>query len=190
MARLTFDDLEPFLVPSSCLIGRSRRCDLVFGSQKISSEHATIAWTSEGWSVQDLGSRNGTFVNGRRIEPGDRPLLVPGMRLGFGSVARCVVESIEPPTAIAQRQQDRFEVEEQGGFIQLVEDPPASVYRDASGTWVLDRGGATERVEDLQEIVVAGASWRLHLPEQHLATAQATQGIAPPRLKMSSWRSR
>ena len=49
-------------------IGRASECTLRAGSEAISRRHCLIARTDEGWSVQDLGSRNGTFVNDQRIE--------------------------------------------------------------------------------------------------------------------------
>jgi hypothetical protein len=48
-------------------LGRHRNNDIVVGDPKVSSFHARIDRSGEGFTVQDLGSRNGTFVNGRRI---------------------------------------------------------------------------------------------------------------------------
>lgn len=48
-------------------LGRHRNNDIVVGDPKVSSFHARIDRSGEGFTVHDLGSRNGTFVNGRRI---------------------------------------------------------------------------------------------------------------------------
>lgn len=70
------DDEPPmriFLSRTPFRIGRSPECDFVVHSTKVSKEHAEIARRRSTWLVRDLGSRNGTFVNGERItEP--RPL--------------------------------------------------------------------------------------------------------------------
>jgi sigma-B regulation protein RsbU (phosphoserine phosphatase) len=55
------------------VIGRSRECDLILPDVLLSRHHAEIARTADGWAVRDLGSRNGTRVNGERIA-GERSL--------------------------------------------------------------------------------------------------------------------
>ena len=50
------------------LIGRGRHCDLVIDSPKISREHAVIARDGTGWTIEDLGSSNGTWHRRERIE--------------------------------------------------------------------------------------------------------------------------
>lgn len=54
----------------SCTLGRHRNNDVVITDPKVSSFHARIDRTPEGYVVHDLGSRNGTFLNGRRIGEG------------------------------------------------------------------------------------------------------------------------
>lgn len=49
------------------VIGRSRECTLRAGSDAISRHHCLILRTADGYTVRDLGSRNGTYVNGERI---------------------------------------------------------------------------------------------------------------------------
>jgi len=49
-------------------LGRHRNNDIVISDPKVSSFHARIDRTLEGFSVVDLKSRNGTYVNGRRVE--------------------------------------------------------------------------------------------------------------------------
>ncbi|MGH2410670.1 MAG: FHA domain-containing protein, partial [Chloroflexota bacterium] len=49
-------------------LGRSSVNDLAFpGDQKLSREHVVFERTAEGWTVRDVGSRNGTHVNGVRL---------------------------------------------------------------------------------------------------------------------------
>lgn len=38
--------------------------DVVFDDPRVSARHARIEWTSRGWSLHDLGSKNGTFLAG------------------------------------------------------------------------------------------------------------------------------
>jgi EAL domain-containing protein (putative c-di-GMP-specific phosphodiesterase class I) len=49
-------------------IGRSPSSHYMIYSRQVSKEHAEIYHSSEGFRVRDLGSTNGTFVNGHRIK--------------------------------------------------------------------------------------------------------------------------
>lgn len=49
------------------MLGRGTDCDLVLASDIVSRRHATIAATPTHLRVLDLGSSNGTFVNGARV---------------------------------------------------------------------------------------------------------------------------
>jgi pSer/pThr/pTyr-binding forkhead associated (FHA) protein len=64
------------------VVGRSRSCDLRLGGTDASRRHAEITGGSQGFTVFDLGSTNGTYVNGEQIE--EHPLQ-PGDRIEIGS---------------------------------------------------------------------------------------------------------
>lgn len=49
------------------VIGRSSQCQIVIRSDQCSRHHAKIAWKDGGWCVEDLDSRNGTFVDNQAI---------------------------------------------------------------------------------------------------------------------------
>lgn len=49
------------------LIGRSQQCNLCAGSSSISRQHCVIKRSDTQVSIKDLGSRNGTVVNGKKI---------------------------------------------------------------------------------------------------------------------------
>jgi pSer/pThr/pTyr-binding forkhead associated (FHA) protein len=58
-------------------------CDVLLADPEVSRRHARIVLTGAGAEVEDLGSTNGTFVNGRRIT--GRTALQPGDRIAFGN---------------------------------------------------------------------------------------------------------
>jgi pSer/pThr/pTyr-binding forkhead associated (FHA) protein len=53
---------------SEFLIGRSKECHLCAGSSAVSRQHCAILRSENRVSIKDLGSRNGTLVNGEKIE--------------------------------------------------------------------------------------------------------------------------
>jgi serine phosphatase RsbU (regulator of sigma subunit) len=59
------------------VIGRSMKSDVSIGDRFLSRQHARLYRDEAGWMIEDLGSRNGTFVNGSRVSdpapvgPGD-----------------------------------------------------------------------------------------------------------------------
>jgi hypothetical protein len=64
-------------------IGRSRECEIVVDDANVSRKHAELSPRGGAWVLSDLGSTNGTRLNGRRIE---RPEpLEPGDRIEVGA---------------------------------------------------------------------------------------------------------
>ncbi|NBO67583.1 MAG: FHA domain-containing protein, partial [Actinobacteria bacterium] len=64
-------------------IGRQASCRVVFNDSNVSREHAQLRRTAEGWKILDLGSTNGTKINGLKIS--EEQLLVNGDDLSFGT---------------------------------------------------------------------------------------------------------
>ena len=50
------------------LIGRSPECDVFLDDVTVSRKHAELVRSGESFTISDLGSLNGTFVNKKRIE--------------------------------------------------------------------------------------------------------------------------
>jgi len=76
----------PPLVPGDSgpvLIGRSRRCDYIVADPSVSRRHALLLRGGDGWTLYDLGSTNGTRVNGWRVE---RAVLQEGDEVELGAM--------------------------------------------------------------------------------------------------------
>lgn len=56
-----------YLKKKDVLIGRGDNADIQISLNTVSSEHARIHLTSQGWALSDLNSHNGTKLNGRFI---------------------------------------------------------------------------------------------------------------------------
>jgi hypothetical protein len=66
-------------------VGRAQDSDLQLQEQGISRRHARLQHGPQGWTITDLGSTNGTFVNGRRLPPEEGYTLRTGDRITIGS---------------------------------------------------------------------------------------------------------
>ncbi len=82
-------------------IGRSHEGELVILASSVSREHAELRKNDAGWHIRDLGSRNGTFVDGTRAQGratlGERTLVKIGdVALWF--LTELVHEPIAPPS--------------------------------------------------------------------------------------------
>jgi pSer/pThr/pTyr-binding forkhead associated (FHA) protein len=78
------------------VVGRSSELDMVLVEEMVSRKHAVFRFESGVLTVQDLGSTNGTFVNGERI---DKAVLREGDRVLVGtSILRVIgFDASQPP---------------------------------------------------------------------------------------------
>lgn len=81
------------LNPKGTIVGRSPRCDVVIESSDISRQHARVFQDPFGrWVVEDLGSSNGTFINGKRIETST---ILHGEPVVIGPVSLSITQSLD-----------------------------------------------------------------------------------------------
>jgi len=66
-------------------LGRDTSNGIVLGDSSVSGRHALLQQTRQGWRLADLGSTNGTLVNGRPLD-GRAALLRGGEQVAFGAV--------------------------------------------------------------------------------------------------------
>ena len=71
----------PLLGPT--IVGRAPECVLRLDESGLSRQHARLVPTADGMQVEDLGSTNGTFINGKRIQRG---FASPGDEIGFDTL--------------------------------------------------------------------------------------------------------
>jgi len=77
------DNVFP-LLDGECSIGRAPANTVAIADGSVSSHHAKITRTAEGFVLEDLQSRNGTFVNGEKVT--EKRLLVDGDLVRLGKV--------------------------------------------------------------------------------------------------------
>jgi pSer/pThr/pTyr-binding forkhead associated (FHA) protein len=123
--------------------GRSADCDVLLGVDEVSRRHARFERVEGRFEVCDLGSVNGTFVNGHRVERqalqvGDI-VQIEGFKLTFVLDRQPIDEMVAPPAPVAApaaaSEQDRFamtmlqeEMPHRTGFTDL---PPTPAPREA-----------------------------------------------------------
>ena len=94
------DGLQTFELPEgrSVVVGRGVTTDIAVYDPTISRRHAELTAAPDGIQVRDLGSSNGTCINGSRVKHGK---LKPPDSITFGKVLFRVEEAPAPPAARA-----------------------------------------------------------------------------------------
>lgn len=88
-----------FPITGPVVIGRAAECDIAVPADEMSRRHALVKPTSEGLSVEDLGSSNGTFINNKRVQQG---FMQAGDELRLDAVRFILVApGMEMPTQVA-----------------------------------------------------------------------------------------
>ena len=82
VVRLTFNGTSRELEQPKIVIGRSRDCDIQLADANVSRRHAELRQEGASYWVVDLGSTNGTEVNGKRVK---RAKLQDGDKIVLGS---------------------------------------------------------------------------------------------------------
>lgn len=79
------------------LIGRDVTNDVVIGDAEVSRQHARVTRTPGGYVLEDLGSTNGTFVNGERLTT--PRVLNPGDLIALGETVTLTFDAVAPEAA-------------------------------------------------------------------------------------------
>ncbi len=129
------------------VIGRQAQCDITLPHTDVSRQHAEVSLEAGNYVLRDLGSTNGTFLNGKEIK--GPTALSPGDRIEMGSrvvtFCRLAPEDLTPPdpalqgdrTVVAQRMPTSNDA-----FVgNLAEIPPYAVLQ------VIEMGNKTGTLE-------------------------------------------
>lgn len=138
-----------------------------------------IWWQGGQWKIRDLGSRNGTRLDGELLDDGEVMLLEVGASLQFGDYPLLwAVESIVEPTPMAQQVDGEGLVVSEDNIIALPDEhaPVAVIYGDERDGWQLESGDEVRTVADLDVVSVAGKAWRLFLPHSLPPTVERSEG--------------
>jgi pSer/pThr/pTyr-binding forkhead associated (FHA) protein len=162
-----------YTLQNTTIVGRDPDCDLTIDSYLLSRRHAELTIEQDHLLVRDLGSRNGTFLNGDRIEEGSA---VPGDELRFDEQCFIVVG----PT----RSTAREDVDEDRTHLR-VPDSELTQLAPIQGPVVADAG---EFVTDAEEAsLMTPEETRLTTPEEtRLMTPEETSLTTPDETSLTT----
>lgn len=165
MGVLKRDDGHSVVLPAYTLIGRKPSCFLVPRSSNVSGEHAVIAWQGTHWTIRDLGSRNGTTLDGAAVQAA--AALHAGARVTFGDRDEAwVLVDDGAPEPMAIDVVSRAVRAGSGGMLALPDEehPIAVVYTSAQGGWVVEQDQQLRALSGTMEPIMAGSAWMVFLP--------------------------
>ncbi len=84
------------------VVGRSARAAVQIPAEAVSERHFRVEPTPQGWTIHDLGSRNGTYVNGERVEQASPLENGDDIRLGRSVLLRFIVGDRYPTSSAGQ----------------------------------------------------------------------------------------
>jgi hypothetical protein len=161
------------------LVGRGGQCNLRLSAQYVSTQHALIRWNGEGWELVDRGSRNGTFLDGVRLDRGTSHSLSAGSVIAFGHPNErwAVADTLAPQVCVLDIETNTALIGADGVIgVPSDEEPQCTVYRDTDGCWKLESADTSPRViEDGHVWETAGKHWRFSAPRAVGPTATSEQ---------------
>ncbi|MGB1276148.1 MAG: FHA domain-containing protein, partial [Nannocystaceae bacterium] len=177
---------KPLLLPARTLIGRSRVCDCQVGARDVSAQHAVLEWTGCIWELRDLQSRNGTFVDGQQIAPGQRVPLRKGQHVRFaGSSEEWTLVDETGPMPMARNLVNGDVIQADNGLLLLPDG--LIVFKEATGQWFEEHDGGDDAsaVVDRAELAAGGELWRLYLSDENIGTQDS--GTRLLKLSETAW---
>ena len=144
------EGLEIPLRKDKFLIGRAKECALRAGSEAISRRHCAIIRREAGWTVRDLGSRNGTHVNDEKItaevplKAGDELRVGPlkfrvAERESSSAPASILPENPAVPT-LAEKPKRQPPVKDVADVVERTISNSDSTSEDDVSRWLIDLG--------------------------------------------------
>jgi pSer/pThr/pTyr-binding forkhead associated (FHA) protein len=145
------------------LVGRSTRSDLCIEAEHISIQHAAIRWNGESWEIRDLGSRNGTRVEGSALAPGEARTLRKGAQICFGDANEAwTLLDDSPPQVLALSLETDAVVLPEGDILAIPSSqaPEIILFRNGKGVWEREEpDGTLKPVQDQDRLATRDERW-------------------------------
>lgn len=148
------------------VLGRHADADVRFSAEEdlhVSARHAEVVRAPDGWRLRDLGSLNGTFLNGQRLDTG--ALIGVGDRISLGQGGPVVVVE-RAPERVRQRASAHFRIAGVASAAVLLVAAAAFLYGDhrQRTAWEHERAGMQQRMDSVlvaSERTIAGLQGQL-----------------------------
>lgn len=148
------------------LLGRAPACQLQIDDPEISGFHAELIWDGDRWSVQDLGSRNGTRLAGRALARGEQVPLPRDAELILAGSVRFRLIDDSPPELLAQCEDGQLRRAERELLCLPSDDAPElTLFRELDGSWWVESATQTRALGELETLVAGGKAWRVSSPK-------------------------
>lgn len=141
-------------------IGRSEECDIALPDRQVSRYHVRINWQGDGYQLEDLGSKNGTHVNGQEVQgsvplqDGDEIQIALRFKLAFVDAG-----ATAPLTFDNDKIGLRLDKETRQVWINgILADPPLSLHQYRLLEILWDSGGGVVTREQIVDAVWPEAS--------------------------------
>ncbi len=178
-------DGRSFFLLARTLVGRSPTATIILEEHYASSEHASIGWSGTRWEIRDLGSKNGTFVDGKAVRPGQAATLSPGSTIGFGEMSGWTLADASGAGPAATDVASGEVVAGGAEILALPSEatPERTIFRsDVAGRWNMEHDGETAVVVDGQTVEAGGRTFRLALPSDGTGTPTVETSFAIPNV--------
>jgi FHA domain len=162
---------------SDSIVGRAPHCTIRVQDHRISNEHASLRWRGDAWLVRDLGSTNGSWLNGEALRVGVDHRLKAGDELAFGAkelLWRFEDDGAPQPMLSPLDGGEPCVMVDGVIAIPSADDAVASIFRAAEGSWTLEQAAGARPITAGLTIELLGARWRFSCPQELAETAKNT----------------
>lgn len=164
--------------------------------REVSSIHAALTWNRrvQQWQVHDLGSVNGTFVDGKALEGSEARTIRRGTILEFGGARWRVDEVSPPPAGAVSSRGERHLALDDVLLLPNDEQPEYVIHRLDEQWWLHPWSGEMpsssaegEALRQEHTVTAGGRTWTVSLPvdgrlRTDLGTLQSTRRVIDYRL--------
>ncbi|HRA65468.1 MAG TPA: FHA domain-containing protein [Caldilinea sp.] len=138
-------------------IGRDEDCDIHLPDRQVSRNHARIYWADDHYRIEDLGSKNGTHVNGQDVQnntslplqDGDELQIALRFKLAFVDAGATAPLSLDSDKRGLRIDKETRQVWANG----IIIDPPLSLHQYRLLEILWDSGGSVITREQIIEAV-------------------------------------
>lgn len=163
-----------FILGDPSLVGRDGLCDLRLADGRVSQHHARIVYAGGQWALEELGSRNGTLLNGSAVTVGTpRPLNVDDVVVFGNDDEAWHVADLRPPGLFVRSEHGETLAGEEALSIPRASEPLGTIYRQPTGRWVFESAEGVRPLEHRTLVVVDAVAWRVFLPDTRHTTRES-----------------